>query len=138
MTRKANPRRAAARVLAAVALIAINVGAGAAQDVLAEGRARFEESCALCHGLDARGHGPFAALLKVAPPDLTGLARAAGGGFPFSDAYRAIDGRDRLLAHGGADMPVWGARWLREGGDETYVRGRVLEVLLYLESLQQP
>lgn len=105
---------------------------------VAAGRARFESSCAICHGVDARGGGPFASLLKVQPPDLTGLALQHGGTFPFSDAYRSIDGRDLPPAHGSGAMPIWGARLKREGGDETYVHGRLFEILLYLESAQRP
>jgi len=101
------------------------------------GRQRFEMNCAICHGLDARGNGPFAELLNVKPPDLTLLSRAQGGDFPFSRIYRRIDGRDLPLAHGTRAMPIWGMRLKREGGDETYVRGRLFEIMLYLESLQQ-
>lgn len=101
------------------------------------GRQRFEMNCAICHGLDARGNGPFAELLNVKPPDLTLLSRAQGGDFPFSRIYRRIDGRDLPLAHGTRAMPIWGQRLKREGGDETYVRGRLFEIMLYLESLQQ-
>ena len=110
----------------------------ASKDTAVEvGRQRFEHSCAICHGLDARGNGPFAELLNVKPPDLTLLSRAAGGDFPFTRVYQRIDGRDLPLAHGTRLMPIWGQRLKREGGDETYVRGRILEIMLYLESLQQ-
>ena len=101
------------------------------------GRQRFEYSCAICHGLDARGNGPFAELLNVKPPDLTLLSPAAGADFPFTRVYQRIDGRDLPLAHGTRLMPIWGQRLKREGGEETYVRGRILEIMLYLESLQQ-
>ena len=101
------------------------------------GRQRFEMNCAICHGLDARGNGPFAELLNVKPPDLTLLSRTRGGDFPFSRIYRRIDGRDLPMAHGTRAMPIWGQRLKREGGDETYVRGRLFEIMLYLESLQQ-
>ena len=101
------------------------------------GRQRFEHSCVICHGLDARGNGPFAELLNVKPPDITLLSRAAGGDFPFTRVYQRIDGRDLPLAHGTRLMPIWGQRLKREEGDETYVRGRILEIMLYLESLQQ-
>lgn len=114
------------------------VGTAGERDAAEAGRLRFETDCALCHGPDARGNGPFAALLNVTPPDLTGLARANGGRFPFSGVYRSIDGRDRPLAHGTEAMPVWGRRWKAEGGEETWVRGRVLELILYLESVQEP
>ena len=100
------------------------------------GGQQFEHSCAICHGLDARGNGPFAELLNVKPPDLTLLSRAEGGDFPFGRIYQRIDGRALPLAHGTRTMPIWGQRLKREGGDETYVRGRILEIMLYLESLQ--
>ncbi len=101
------------------------------------GRQGFENKCAICHGFDGRGNGPFAELLNVKPPDLTLLSRAQGGDFPFSRIYRRIDGRDLPLAHGTRAMPIWGQRLKREGGDETFVRGRLFEIMLYLESLQQ-
>ena len=101
------------------------------------GRQRFESNCAICHGFDGHGNGPFAELLNVKPPDLTMLSRAQGGDFPFSRIYRHIDGRDLPLAHGTRAMPIWGQRLKREGGDETFVRGRLFEIMLYLESLQQ-
>ena len=34
--------------------------------------------CASCHGLDARGNGPAAFVLKTTPPDLTALAKRHG------------------------------------------------------------
>lgn len=111
--------------------------AAVADSAITSGRQRFEKSCAICHGLDARGNGPFADLLNVKPPNLTLLSRAQGGDFPFSRVYRRIDGRDLPLAHGTSAMPIWGARLKREGGDETYVRGRMFEIMLYIESLQQ-
>lgn len=113
------------------------VASKATQAGVEAGSQRFELSCAICHGLDARGNGPFAELLNVKPPDLTLLARAEGGDFPFSRVYQRIDGRALPLAHGTRAMPIWGQRLKREGGDETYVRGRILEIMLYLESLQQ-
>jgi mono/diheme cytochrome c family protein len=136
--RRVPGRRRRLRALALAGCCWGTVSAADTDSALAAGRAAFEESCALCHGVDGRGQGAFAGLLKVAPPDLTALARSHGGSFPFSEVYRRIDGRDRAPAHGTDEMPIWGRRWLREGGDETYVRGRVLEIMLYLESLQAP
>ena len=34
------------------------------------GQALFEANCASCHGVDARGSGPLAASLPVAPPNI--------------------------------------------------------------------
>jgi len=35
------------------------------------GKLEFEVHCAICHGMDAKGNGPYVSSLKVAPPDLT-------------------------------------------------------------------
>ena len=112
--------------------------APAGDNAISAGRERFEKNCAICHGIDAHGNGPFADLLNVKPPNLALLARAHGGDFPFTRIYRRIDGRDLPLAHGTSAMPIWGTRLHREGGDETYVRGRILEIILFLESIQEP
>jgi hypothetical protein len=54
-----------------------------------------------------------------------------------------IDGRTDVQAHG-TPMPTFGARYRREIGDlageygaEQIVRGRVLDLALYLESIQE-
>lgn len=65
----------------------------------------FRTNCATCHGLEARGDGPMAAVLDVLPADLTRIA-PGGVPFPMGEVVRKIDGRD-LLAHGGP-MPVFG------------------------------
>ena len=35
------------------------------------GKAMFKQYCAACHGMDAKGHGPARAALKVPAADLT-------------------------------------------------------------------
>lgn len=45
------------------------------------GSAMFSEYCAVCHGKDAKGSGPAAPALRVAPPDLTTLAKKNNGEF---------------------------------------------------------
>jgi mono/diheme cytochrome c family protein len=42
----------------------------------------FKSYCSTCHGSDAKGKGPMAAVLKVPPPDLTTLSRRNNGKFP--------------------------------------------------------
>jgi mono/diheme cytochrome c family protein len=69
------------------------------------GAVLYADFCAVCHGVSARGDGPMAEALTLPPPDLTMLG--AGGAFPLLDVARQIDGRDRLLAHGG-EMPLFG------------------------------
>ena len=71
------------------------------------GEAVFRAFCAACHGSEARGDGPTAKVLTIAPPDLTRLAAMNDGVFPVFRVVRQIDGRDPMLAHGG-EMPLFG------------------------------
>jgi len=49
-------------------LMAICVSACVEEPV--DGRTAYMENCASCHGVDAKGDGPAARGLAVAPPDL--------------------------------------------------------------------
>ena len=51
-------------------------------DVHERAALEFRAYCAQCHGLKGEGDGPVAGTLKVAPPDLTGMAQRNGGTFP--------------------------------------------------------
>tara|TARA_R110002096_G_scaffold8239_20_gene34661 strand:- start:431 stop:859 length:429 start_codon:yes stop_codon:yes gene_type:complete len=121
-----------------IALFAMNAQA-ADEAVEAAGKARFMENCAVCHGPDAKGGGPFTSLLKAAPSDLTLLSKNAGGEFPFNRVYDAIDGRASVKgAHGSKEMPIWGGEWKGSSvAAETAVRGQILEMIIYLRSIQQ-
>lgn len=107
--------------------------------VIEMGKQRFMENCAVCHGDEAKGGGPFVPLLKAAPSDLTTLSARNDGEFPFNRVYDMVDGRTMPLAHGTPEMPIWGGEWKRKSmlGGETEVRGRVLEMIVYLRSIQQ-
>src|SRR6056297_711628 len=66
------------------------------------------------------------------------------GVFPMLEVIQIIDGRTGVRGHGGEDMPVWGAVYKAplagEIGDyaaETIIRGRILSLALYLESIQE-
>jgi mono/diheme cytochrome c family protein len=72
------------------------------------GEQLYERFCAACHGDNAEGNGPVAAFFKIAPPDLTRLAKRRGGEFPTDDIRRIIDGRNIKGPHGTRNMPVWG------------------------------
>lgn len=91
-------------LVALVAALLLFIPRGAAA---ADGRLAFGDHCATCHGVTARGDGPMAAVLSVAPPDLTRLARDNGGTFPLARVLRRVDGQEEVLAHGGP-MPVFG------------------------------
>lgn len=98
--------------LIAAAIVA-GPGPSAAQDAAA-GAALYGDFCAVCHGVDARGDGPMAEVLRIAPPDLTALDEADG--FPVLRVASRIDGRDPLVAHGGL-MPLYGPWFEGEGAD---------------------
>lgn len=103
----------------------------------------YQRLCSSCHGVDARGDGPVAPLIKTGVPDLTLLAHRDGGEFPTEDVRRAIDGRWDRRAHGARDMPVWGWELYdmssRDDQQERAVVDSMIERLVnYLQSIQKP
>jgi mono/diheme cytochrome c family protein len=107
-----------------------------AQDV---GKTEFNRHCASCHGLDGKGKGWVAKMLTAQPSDLTQLSKANEGRFPFFKIQKVIDGREAIVAHGKREMPVWGARFSEHTSGPaaaTTVRGHILELLIYLNSIQ--
>lgn len=129
-------------------------GAAQAEDIDI-GKSEFQSSCASCHGADARGKGPVSDQLKVAPPDLTMLAKNNNGVFPTNAVYETINGSKTVPAHGTREMPIWGERfnpiinlphavdpyyWKMAGPErspEVVVRTRILAVIDYLNRVQQ-
>ena len=106
----------------------------------ARGRASFNLYCSSCHGKTAKGDGPVAYSLKVAPADLTQLAASNGGKFPVDQTYAYIDGRRNVAAHGPSDMPVWGLSFQDPGRDtdqEAMVRAKIKDLVAFIESLQE-
>ncbi|HYQ85114.1 MAG TPA: c-type cytochrome [Rubrobacter sp.] len=110
------------------------------QERIEGGRRAFATYCASCHGKEGRGDGPVAPDLKVKPTDLTLLSARHRGTFPQERAYQVIDGRLAVRGHGTAEMPVWGFTFQVLGSDrnqEDEVRERILDLLTYLELIQQ-
>ena len=102
-----------------------------------QGPALFEAYCAVCHGKNAKGGGPMAKSLKVAPPDLTRIAMRNGGTFPRMRVDRIISGEEPLSAgHGTREMPVWGPIFSRVQSDKDLGPVRVDNLARYLESIQ--
>ena len=56
------------------------------------GKQEYESYCAVCHGLDGKGNGPLASILKKKVPDLTTLQKDNNGVFPVQRVYDIIDG----------------------------------------------
>lgn len=114
------------------------------KDAINMGNKEYEQTCSLCHGIDAKGHGAYAFVLKESPADLTLIKKRNNGVFPFSKLYRIIDGREEIKSHGTRTMPIWGNRFNSENWlnisprySETLVRGQIFELLLYLETIQK-
>lgn len=108
--------------------------------VVERGALLFRAYCAACHGDAGRGDGPQASSHTVVPPDLTTLAVRHQGSFPHDRVYEVIDGQTSDFVHRPRAMPVWGLSLREEGSDadqNDVVRGRILQIVTYLESLQR-
>ena len=116
--------------------------------VLAEeeliGSDEYRLSCLNCHGVGGKGNGPMAEFLIKKPSDLTMLSKNNKGEYPFLRVYQTIDGRVQVPGHGDRDMPIWGMRYLEEDamryggfGGEDVVRARILQLVYYIQLLQQ-
>ncbi len=125
------------RLLAAL-LLATALSAGAAERP--NGAQLYMNHCAACHGADAEGGGPVAAVMQTTVPNLRTLAQRNGGTFP-SDAVTAyIDGRDIKAAHGDRQMPIWGEvfRGPEQGTAQRTVRERIAALVTFLKGIQYP
>ena len=104
--------RTVRRISAVIALIAVLAACTPMRQERAltarSGGDLYQQLCASCHGVDGRGDGPVAPLIKIPVSDLTRLAYRDGGEFPAADVRLVIDGRSDRRAHGPRDMPVWG------------------------------
>jgi len=137
------------RVVAAAGLLAALITlpvAFAAPDHVSEeaaltkiGEKVFHGYCTSCHGEDARGAGPIATVLRVAPVDLTLVAERSGGVFPVDEVVKKIDGRRPVPGHGRSEMPVWSELFREaEGGrGEEAVRQKVVALAHFLRSIQE-
>jgi mono/diheme cytochrome c family protein len=106
--------------------------------IAASGKQTYMQYCASCHGVDARGDGPAAIVLKTPPPDLTTLARRHDGKFPYEYVSDVLRFGTRIVAHGSSDMPVWGPIFgSMDNYDVVAVRKRIKDLCDYLASLQQ-
>lgn len=103
--------------------------AGATEVVSYTGEENFQRLCAACHGGSGRGDGPVAEVLSVPVPDLTRIAERNGGEFPQETIKQQIDGRDRITAHGSAQMPVWGYEFYIDEGAGAFSEQGVSDTL---------
>jgi mono/diheme cytochrome c family protein len=104
------------------------------------GATLYRHHCASCHGEQANGNGPLAAVLTVKPTDLRTIAVRHQGDFPRELLGRVISGDEVIAAHGTRVMPIWGER-LQEDvlgmvSKPAVARGRIGFLVDYLETLQ--
>ena len=143
------------RVAFAIVAFVIAIGIANSQEIQREntskvdlGKSEFELNCAVCHGTQGRGDGPYAEILKSPVPDLTTLSQRNGGTFPFQRIYNIIDGSEIIGAHGTRQMPIWGQTYRLKAEEnfftwrafpwdaEPFVRARILAVTEYVARLQ--
>lgn len=125
-------------LLAMATVVAMVMALGAQKKPsAASGEAMYRAYCASCHGAKGEGDGPAARAMKRRPPDLTTLAKRAGGRFPAGRVFQSIEGDPEIAAHGSPEMPVWGLAFRRMGGsDEATVKLRTRNLVRYIESIQ--
>jgi mono/diheme cytochrome c family protein len=147
----------------ALGLLLLSVASAAAvadEKVSESAKTDFASYCASCHGVDGKGNGPLAPTLKIAPSDLTVIAKKNNGHFPYTMIRKTIESTELGLAraHGPREMPVWGPVFSQEpegpvpgpvsGGGGLYgvsavqcihlaARARILNIVDYIESIQQ-
>jgi len=136
--------RTITKVLASVGLVALfsapyhaAFAQQALDDVIEAGRQQFGQWCAVCHGQEGKGDGVLGPHLKEQPADLSLLSKENGGAFPFWETYSKIDGREIISTHGTGDMPVWGTDERYEGAGGQLAMGQILQIVFYLQSIQE-
>ena len=102
----------------------------------------YMNACAACHGENAKGGVLLGGTIDT--PDLTKLAKNNDGKFPLLKIFQTIDGRTQTDTHGSRVMPIWGDRYklvmdskYGEYGSEPLVRARILELVYYLQAIQE-
>lgn len=129
------------RTMIAMMLTAASIAAapGAPAAEANPGRAAYLRYCSACHGIDGKGDGIVGGVMDPRPADLTQLANARGGAFPYVQVRESIDGRRRIAAHGSSEMPVWGEIFAEQKAatqSDAVVRGQVQLLADYLATIQ--
>jgi mono/diheme cytochrome c family protein len=103
------------------------------------GQTMYKQFCAVCHGEDGKGNGPFASTLKIPPADLTTLAKRHQGKFPYDYVSNVLRfGPRPTNLHGSSDMPTWGPIFQYfDKNNERAVQQRIKNLCNYLASVQE-
>jgi hypothetical protein len=113
-------------------------------ETIEAGSKTYYRFCSICHGPNAKGNGLFSDHLVNTPPNLTLLSKTNNNIFPWLKLYSAIEGSNISPEHGTQEMPIWGNQfdlktWGQADTDfsDVIVRGRIFEILVYLQSIQE-
>jgi len=102
------------------------------------GKVMFKDYCAACHGIDAKGHGPARAPLKLPAADLTTLTKRHNGEFPYDYVSNILRFGPGVAAHGSSDMPTWGPIFqYMDNYNQAVVQKRIKNLVDYIMSLQE-
>jgi mono/diheme cytochrome c family protein len=104
------------------------------------GRQMYASYCASCHGIDGRGNGPVAVMLRKQPADLSALSRNNGGRFPSEHVATVLEFGAENMAHGTIEMPVWGpvlGKMDVSVPEQSMRQLRVSNLIRYIESMQE-
>jgi len=85
------------------------------------GETEYLNNCAACHGKDAKGNGPVAAVLTTKPFDLTMISKRFDGKYHRDFVYKVINGHE-IISY--------------EHDNQAMVFGRIMSLVAYLESIQ--
>jgi hypothetical protein len=117
---------------------------GTSVEMTNAGKALYNENCVSCHGADGKGDGPVAARLSTPPADLTRIAARRDGVWPMLEVMAILDGYSRNTLPR-EDMPVFEnfldnemSEFDTGNGVVTLVPTKLIEIVYYLESLQDP
>jgi mono/diheme cytochrome c family protein len=103
-----------------------------ASQTVSSGAELFTQHCAVCHGNDLKGNGPFPPPYRV-PPDLTTLSRRHGGKFPEAYVSGVLRDGVKLPAHAPAEMPAWATT---NRSDKAHFESRIRDLTAYIKSRQ--
>jgi mono/diheme cytochrome c family protein len=107
-------------------------------DFVPSGKQMFNQYCAACHGMTAKGNGPARAALKIPAADLTTLSKRHGGEFPYDLVSNVLRFGPGLTAHGSSDMPTWGPIFqYMDNYNQAAVQKRIKNLSDYLVTLQE-
>jgi mono/diheme cytochrome c family protein len=105
-------------------------------DAAPSGSDLYVRHCAICHGIDGRGHGPLAEAMKIVPADLTRVTVRSGGSFPDAKVSDVIRNGGGVLGHGSTAMLPWGI-YFSERRNPAVGKARIKALVAYLKSIQK-